>query len=199
MVSAWLKLSLVTCLTVNGSLAAGYESLFDGKTLNGWKTDGKAEWSVEQGAIVGRQGSGTAAATCIRASNGLTSTSNYSSVCTGPPTAESGFAAARHNPVIRRIFSTSRILLIPSADRLLRWGQAFHRNCHSRNVKKQGWNDLHIKAIGDSIVIFVNGKQVVSAQDSKFLKPGSIGIEVHPGTPFKGMEIRVRHVRLKPM
>ena len=33
-------------------------SLFDGKTLNGWRVEGKADWKVEGGAIVGRQGTG---------------------------------------------------------------------------------------------------------------------------------------------
>src|SRR5512143_2610599 len=34
----------------------GWITLFDGRSLNGWHSDGKARWSVEDGTIVGRQG-----------------------------------------------------------------------------------------------------------------------------------------------
>ena len=39
--------------------------------------------------------------------------------------------------------------------------------------------------------IGLNGKTAVQTHDSRFLKPGSIGIQVHAGDAFKGMEIRV--------
>src|SRR5512140_3735222 len=35
--------------------------LFDGKSLNGWKQEGKAVWEAKGGEIVGRQGPGGAA------------------------------------------------------------------------------------------------------------------------------------------
>ena len=41
--------------------AAGWSSPFDGKTFNGWKAEGNATWSVEEGDLVGRQGPGGAA------------------------------------------------------------------------------------------------------------------------------------------
>ena len=37
---------------------AAWKPLFDGKTLAGWKPDGKAVWTVENGCIVGVQGPG---------------------------------------------------------------------------------------------------------------------------------------------
>ena len=33
-----------------------WTALFDGRTLKGWKPEGKADWSVADGCIVGRQG-----------------------------------------------------------------------------------------------------------------------------------------------
>ncbi len=37
---------------------AGFVRIFDGKTIDGWKAGGKAKWSVEDGAIVGRGDAG---------------------------------------------------------------------------------------------------------------------------------------------
>ena len=56
-----------------------------------------------------------------------------------------------------------------------------------------------MSAIGEQIVIVLNGKTVVKTRDNLFLKPGSIGIQVHPGEQYKGMEIRVRRIRLRPV
>lgn len=39
---------------VAGDTASGWQSLFDGKTLNGWHKVGDGDWVVEDGAIVGR-------------------------------------------------------------------------------------------------------------------------------------------------
>ncbi|MGB0331297.1 MAG: family 16 glycoside hydrolase, partial [Planctomycetota bacterium] len=53
----------VTPAAVSSPSAGGWVSLFDGKTLNGWtekggRYDGDADWSVEDGAIVGREAEG---------------------------------------------------------------------------------------------------------------------------------------------
>ena len=31
-----------------------WKSIFDGKTFNGWRPNGQGEWSIEDGAMVGR-------------------------------------------------------------------------------------------------------------------------------------------------
>ena len=42
--------------TITGPDGAGdWQSLFDGKTFNGWRSTGSGKWSVEDGAIVGRK------------------------------------------------------------------------------------------------------------------------------------------------
>jgi hypothetical protein len=197
-VSVWLKLSLVTCLAVTGSLAAGYKSLFDGKTLKGWKTDGKAEWTVEQGAIVGRQGPGTAGGDLYTNEQWVNFDLQLQFNVHWPANSGIWFRRSPSQPGYQADILDQPNYPDTFSGSLVAMGTGFlAKNADSRSVKKQGWNGLRIRVTGDSIVIFVNGKQVVSTRDSKFLKPGSIGIEVHPGSPFQGMEIRVRHVRLK--
>jgi hypothetical protein len=73
------------------------------------------------------------------------------------------------------------------------------KNSDPKSVRKDGWNRLRMSAIGEEIVIVLNGRTVVKARDNLFRKPGSIGIQVHPGEQYKSMEIRVRKIRLRPV
>jgi len=52
---AFKKLKLRRVAPAAGvAAAAGWQRLFDGATLDGWRRSGDAQWSVEDGAIVGR-------------------------------------------------------------------------------------------------------------------------------------------------
>ena len=47
-----LSLLLVLCMTASAAAAEeGFEPIFDGKTLDGWKTFDPSYWSVKDGAI----------------------------------------------------------------------------------------------------------------------------------------------------
>jgi hypothetical protein len=45
----------------------------------------------------------------------------------------------------------------------------------------------------------LNGKEVVRTRTTSQPGPGSIGIQVHAGKQFSGMEVRVRNLRLRPL
>ncbi|MCL5746208.1 MAG: DUF1080 domain-containing protein [Acidobacteria bacterium] len=46
---------LLASLAFAGERGA-WVSLFDGKSLDGWRAEGKAVWSAENGTLIGRQG-----------------------------------------------------------------------------------------------------------------------------------------------
>jgi hypothetical protein len=73
------------------------------------------------------------------------------------------------------------------------------KNSDRDSVNQEDWNQLRVRAVGEEVTIGLNGKTVVEARDSRFLKPGSIGIQIHAGDGFKGMEIRVRNIRLRAL
>jgi hypothetical protein len=56
--SGWI--ALVAAMSVHAADTAGWTSLFDGKTLNGWaQKNGTATYRVEDGTIVGRTATGS--------------------------------------------------------------------------------------------------------------------------------------------
>ena len=52
----WIILLVVLGLAVSSAVAgeAGFKSIFDGRTLNGWKASDMSYWSVQDGAITAR-------------------------------------------------------------------------------------------------------------------------------------------------
>jgi hypothetical protein len=79
-------------------------------------------------------------------------------------------------------------------------GKAFiAENRDAASVDKNGWNHVRIRAQGDQIRIDQNGRKVVEVRDNTFPGPGSVGIQVHAGKQFAGMEVRVRNIRIRPL
>jgi len=178
----------------------GWTALADGRTLAGWHTTGNADWKVEDGAIVGRQGAGGAAGDLFTDrqwrdfeleaewSMRFPGNSGLWFRVSGPKT---GYQADfLEEPAYPGVLSGSLYCM----------GKAFIAvNRETASVNKDGWNRIVIRAAGDEITIVQNGKSVVHVRDNTFPGPGSIGIQVHPGKQFAGMEVRVRGIRLRPV
>lgn len=181
-------------------------SLFDGKSLAGWRAEGKAEWSAKDGAIVGHQGPGETPGDLYTERQWA----DFEFEC------EYKVVWPANTGIWFRVSATqlgyqADILDEPKAypDALsgslyaMRQGdqkQGFiAKNGDATSVKKEGWNRLGIIAIGDELTVLMNGKKVVQTRDSRFPQPGSIGIQVHPGKQFQGMEVQVRKLRLRPI
>ncbi|MBI3282251.1 MAG: DUF1080 domain-containing protein [Acidobacteria bacterium] len=172
--------------------------IFDGKTLNGWTPHGRASWSVEDGAIVGRQGSGGAAGDLFTVQTWsdfeleaewrmrFPGNSGIWFRWTGPKT---GYQADFiDEPAFPGVLSGSLYCM----------GKAFlAANRDASTVRRDDWNRIRIRAAGDEILVVQNGREVVRVRDGTFRGPGSIGIQVHAGGQFAGMEVRVRNVRLR--
>lgn len=204
-----LKLVMKTTLMV-GCLAAltaangdggKWISLSDGKTLNGWKAEGNANWSVQDGAIVGRQGPGGAGGDLFTEkqwadfeleaewSMRWPGNSGIWFRWSGPKT---GCQAdiGRDMAAFPGVLSGSVYCM----------GKAFiAENRDPTTVENSGWNRVRIRVVGDHIEIEQNGKRVVQVQESTLLGSGSIGIQVHRGKEFEGMEVRVRKIRIRSL
>lgn len=176
----------------------GWQSVTDGKTLNGWRPDGNAEWSVQNEAIVGRQGRGAAGGSLYT----IQQWGNFdldlefkvrwpanSGIWFRRTPSQSGYQAdILDQASYPNTFSGS----------LYAMGSGFvAKNTDAASVNREGWNRLRITAACESIVITMNDKTVIKTRDNRFFQPGSVGIEVHPGNQFQGMEISVRHVRIR--
>jgi len=179
---------------------SGWVSLWDGKTLKGWKQEGDAVWAVENGAIVGRQGPGGAAGDLLTEKQWTNFEAELEWSMTWPGNSGIWFRYAGANSAYQ-----ADILDQPTESGVLSgslycMGKAFiAENRDPSTVNKHGWNKMRIRAAGDEITIEQNGKRVVQVRDKTFPGPGSIGIQLHAGKVFERMEIRVRRIRIRAL
>ncbi len=178
----------------------GWLPLFDGKTLMGWRQEGQAAWVAEQGAIVGRQGPGGAAGELLTEKQWTDFEVELEWRMKWP-----GNSGIWFRYVNAKSAYQADILDEPGYPNVLSgslycMGKAFvAENRDASSVKKDSWNKMRIRAVGDEITIEQNGRMVVHTRDTTFPGPGSIGIQVHAGRAFEGMEIRVRNMRIRSL
>jgi len=179
---------------------SGWLTLFDGRTLNGWRAEGKADWRVEDGAIVGRQGPGEAPGDLFTVGQWADFELQLDWKMRWPGNSGIWFRYSGRGKAYQADFLDQASQPGILSGSLYCPGKKFiAENRDPATVHKDGWNSLRIRAVGDRIVIEQNGKKVVDVRDNTIPGPGSIGIQVHPGKKFAGMEVRVRNVRLLPL
>jgi hypothetical protein len=178
--------------------AADWSSPFDGKTLNGWKAEGNAAWSVEKGELVGRQGPGGAAGDLFSVPRWRDFELEAEWTMRFPGNSGIWFRVAGANTGYQADILEEASYPGVLSGSLYCMGKAFiAENRDASTVKRDGWNRVRIRAAGDELTIVQNGKEVVRVRDGTFPGAGSIGIQVHAGKQFEGMEVRIRNLRVR--
>ena len=180
--------------------ATGWTTLFDGKTLNGWKAEGNAAWTVEDGAIVGRQGSNGGSGDLFTEQQWADFEFEAEWKMKWPGNSGIWFRRSKPGTGYQADFLDQPSHPGVLSGSLYCMGKQFiGENRDPGSFDKTGWNQLRIRAAGDDLTVELNGKQVVQVRDTAFPGPGSIGIQAHAGKHFDGMEVRVRHIRIRPL
>lgn len=170
----------------------GWTSLFDGKTLNGWKSvGGKAPYTIEEGVIVGRMTKGTPNSFLITEKEYGDFILELDIKLEGEQT-NSGIQTRSHidmaaNNGRGRVYGrqvevdpTSRAWTGGIYDEARRgWLYPMDLNENAKKAyKKEEFNHIRIEAIGDELRTWINGvptAYVIDTIDSK----GFIGLQVH--------------------
>ena len=168
----------------------GWVSLFDGKTLDGWSEkggpyDGDADWTVEDGVIVGREAEG--------AKGGLLYTDelfgDFEFDC------DVKVNAPFDSGIFVRMLPKRRGAQFTIDDRpngeimgIYSNGWLFHESGGDAAWRSGEWCHVRVRCVGDPmhLVGWIDGKLVVDYQvpagmDEKFTSEGRIGIQVHGG------------------
>ena len=194
---------LVTCALAAAPLAAAdakWVSLIHGSTLAGWQAEGKASWSVEDGAIVGRQGPGGASGDLFTKQRWTDFELEAEWRMRWPGNSGIWFRWSGPNTGLQADILDEPAYPNTFSGSLYCMGKAFiAKNGDAASVNRDGWNRVRIVARGDHFVIEQNGRKVVDVRESSFPGPGSVGIQAHAGKDFANMEIRVRNLRIRPL
>jgi hypothetical protein len=187
-------------LFVGGAFAEApkFEALFNGKDLAGWKPEGKAVWSVEDGLLVGKQGPGAAPGDLftekeygdfeVRVTYKVVWPAN-SGVWFRYQSPDKSYQAdileyKKPEAYSGTIYCPGKMFLSVNSDPKLE--------------KKDDWNTMLIKAQGDHLVVSLNGVVTGDVHEASFAK-GRIGFQIHPGDEFKTMKIAVKEVALRSL
>jgi hypothetical protein len=177
---------------------AGFTKLFNGKDLTGWQTEGNARWAVENGLLVGAQGANNAPGDLFTKDSfrDFEATVVYrtewpcnSGVWFRYQTPDKAYQAdileyKDPEAYSGTLYCPGKMFLAINADKKL--------------VNREGWNIIKIRAQGDHLQMWLNGRPTADVHDttSDF---GTIGFQVHPGAEFAPMKIIVREVLIKKL
>ncbi|MBN1421320.1 MAG: DUF1080 domain-containing protein, partial [Planctomycetes bacterium] len=175
-----------------------FTPLYNGKDLAGWKPEGGAVWTVEDGILTGKQGPDFAP-------GDLFTTAEFSDF-----ELEVEFRAVW--PCNSGVwFRYTKPSAAYQAD-ILEWkdpvcwtgtlyapGKMFiSKNEDATILDREGWNAFRIIAKGDHIAIYLNERKVSDVRDGSWAR-GRIGYQVHPGEAFGPMRIFVRRCAIREM
>ena len=185
-------------LLLGCSLSAqnGWTALFNGKDLSGWRANDPSKFKVEKGILIGFQNDGKGA--------DLRTEKSYSDF-------ELRFTYKMKWPGnsgiwFRNLYQFDLLDMKP----MTLTGAFYYPKCPSTFVwtnkdetleKKNGWNDGQIFACGNRIAFWLNGKKLgdetLDPSVHRILEEGNIGIQVHGGDAFKGMQVSITSMEIR--
>ncbi len=227
-----ILLCLLTLLLILPSRATaadrsddGWQSLFDGKTLNGWTVrEGEGKFFVEDGAIVGESTAGVKGGyLCtketfdnfvleleFKVDEGLNSGVHIRSDVHQEETTTLYLSGKLK--LVPRTFNVGQVfgyqIEIDTSERAWSggvyeagrrgWLQTLEFNEPARKALKQGeWNKFRIQANQDSVKTWLNGVPAADTHDA-WCRSGFIGFQLH-GSKDSGKKIRFRDVRIQKL
>jgi hypothetical protein len=178
----------------------GSTGLFNGRDLHGWEATGKAKWVVENGLLVGTQGENNAPGDLFTTQSFRDFEATVTYRAEWP--CNSGVWFRFQSPKqayqadileYKKPEAYSGTLYCPNYS-----GIFLAANLDKSLEKRDGWNTIKIRAQGDHLQVWLNGRQTADVHDTRS-DSGKIGFQVHPGAEFGPMKIVVREVSLKEL
>lgn len=188
------------CLVSSVCFAQGYKQLFNGKDLTGWTIHGTEKWYVEDGTLVCESGPD-------KEYGYLSTNDKYKDFVLE---VEFKLEANGNSGVfIRSDIEGTKISgwQVEVAPPGLHTGgiyESYGRGWliqpqpeQEKYLDPEGWNKMKIRADGDQITTWLNGKKVVHLSDEKIGSAnGFIALQIHSGG---GIKVRWKNIRVKEL
>ena len=170
------------------------QTFFNGKNLLGWQGDKKL-WSVKKGEIVGRSTGLKQNAFLIN--NMLVGDFDLKLSVKLTPNAGNSGIQFRSKPIAHGQMKGYQADIGKGW-----WGKLYEEHGRKLLWKKSGeefvkegeWNKYHIRAKGDHIQTWINGKLCVDLKDPDGAKAGRFALQIHSGG---AMEVRFKEIKLE--
>ncbi|NQT50920.1 DUF1080 domain-containing protein [bacterium] len=179
----------------------GFVPIFNGKDLTGWQGDATL-WIVEDGALIGRSPG-------IKHNDFLATTKEYGDFILR---FDIRLVDGKGNSGVQ--FRSKRV---PNSHEVSGyqadvgqgwWGTLYDEARRNRPlarptpadlkkaVKAKGWNAYEVRAVGDRIVMSINGVKMVdyTEKDAKIARSGILAPQIHSGGPI---EVQFKNLRIK--
>jgi type 1 glutamine amidotransferase len=169
-----------------------FKPVFNGKDLSGWKPRGKAEWTVEDGVLIGRNGPGHLF--CQDAIYGDLEMRAQVRINTN---GNSGFYFRTiPNASDPESWPTGYEAQIDQHDPKNYTGCVYDRawptDVSAPITRDNAWFDYRVRAVGDHIQTWINGRPMVDASLSDFDKGLIVLQSHHQGNEVQWRDIQVR-------
>jgi hypothetical protein len=202
---------LMVSASLFGQADEGWKDLFNGRNLKGWtRLNGKAEYKVENGEIVGTS-------TVNTPNTFLVTKKNYGNfILEYEMKMDRGLnSGVQIRSESSKDYNDGRVhgYQVECDDSERRWTAGIYDearrgwlyplayNDKARVLFKNGeWNKFRVEAVGNKIRTWLNGKPVANLVDDMTLE-GFIGLQVHGighNKDLAGKTIRWRNIRIKP-
>jgi len=202
--------AMTVALGCNAQTATTTTSLFDGSSLNGWKTVNTKNtkfWSVIDSTITGGDGS-----TNIPTNTYLHTTESYEDFefrCLFRLTGDHDTGLINSGIQYRSIIEGDKIIGYQADLGKGYWGDIYDEHRRAKLVggdlstlkhilEEDGWNSYIVRCTGNLHELYINGAKVSEyvEKDPKIPSKGVIGIQVHSGGNAK---IEFKHITITPL
>jgi hypothetical protein len=181
--------------------ASKYVSLFDGKTLAGWRKTGGGEWKAEDGVLHGTSKAGEKRHGHLVTEKGYAdfvvrlqyradrgNSGLYFRIQEVPGDVGVKGFQAEIDPAndVGGLYETHGRgwVVKPKAEDVKKWHKAGE------------WNEMAVVAKGDRVVVTVNGKRTAELKKDAGRKEGPIALQLHGG---QDMDVRFRNIEVLPL
>jgi hypothetical protein len=189
-----------------GSASTGeppvWKPLADGKTLNGWHKNGDGQWTIEDGAYVGRSDKAKLYGHLVSDAQYQDFTVRFDFLC---PSGDSGFFVRTEMQEPDKTLGL-QIQVGPLGTGTGGIYESYGRGwlpekppaaLEEAGYRKGEWNEMIITAYGPHVTVHVNGVKTADMNDDKLSqKPGVFALQMHSGvvneTRFKNLAILER-------
>ena len=204
----------------------GFKPIFDGRTLDGWKSPEMSYWSVKDGAITGQSTEQNPCKSNQFLVWQLGEVDDFEMKLkyriSGTPAANSGiqirsrveedghavgyqadidlagrYAGALYDERGRGMLAERGQKTVIGSDGKMTHNPLGDAGTLMNNIKKNDWNDYHIIARGNNIILKVNGRTTAEVIDNDKARRelfGALALQLHAGPP---MTIQFKDIRLK--